>query len=124
MADSPGYRADRPAASTRSVDHRQHGIDTNLHVDETDDGYAVIVDLPGFERDDLAVRFEDGVLVPRRIDCRCGNERWRSPTHRRVTDVHLPEPYTDERRGRPTTTATEVTAALGRAIYSSRLEIE
>ncbi|WP_058994133.1 Hsp20/alpha crystallin family protein [Haloarcula sp. CBA1127] len=62
MFDAPENRADRPAASTRSVDHRQHGIDTNLHVDETDDGYVVMVDLPGFERDDLSVRFEDGVL--------------------------------------------------------------
>ncbi|NLV05268.1 Hsp20 family protein [Haloarcula rubripromontorii] len=59
--DSPEYRTDRPV-SMHSDDHRRHGIDTNLHVDETDDGYVVMVDLPGFERDDLAVRFEDGVL--------------------------------------------------------------
>ncbi|MFY4812660.1 Hsp20/alpha crystallin family protein [Haloarcula sp. AONF1] len=62
MFDAPENRADWSAASTRSDDHRRYGIDTNLHVDETDDGYAVMVDLPGFERDDLAVRFEDSVL--------------------------------------------------------------
>ncbi|GGK56199.1 Hsp20/alpha crystallin family protein [Haloarcula sebkhae] len=62
MFDAPENRADRPAANMRSDDHRRYGIDTNLHVDETDDGYAVMVDLPGFERDDLAVRFEDSVL--------------------------------------------------------------
>ncbi|MFU1779884.1 Hsp20/alpha crystallin family protein [Haloarcula japonica] len=60
--DRSEYRSDRPATGPRGSDHRRHGIDTNLHVDETDDGYAVMVDLPGFERDDLAVRFEDGVL--------------------------------------------------------------
>lgn len=61
LNDSPGRRADRPTDTVRSG-HGRHGIDTNLHVDETDDGYAVMVDLPGFERDDLVVRFEDGVL--------------------------------------------------------------
>jgi len=61
LNDSPGRRADRPTDTVRRG-HGRHGIDTNLHVDETDDGYAVMVDLPGFERDDLVVRFEDGVL--------------------------------------------------------------
>ena len=60
--DSPERRTDRPAAATRRGSHHRHGIDTNPHVDETDDGYAVMADLPGFERDDLVVRFEDGVL--------------------------------------------------------------
>ncbi|GCF14016.1 hypothetical protein Harman_19510 [Haloarcula mannanilytica] len=62
LNDSPGRRADRPTDTVRSG-HGRHGIDTNLHVDETDDEYAVMVDLPGFERDDLVVRFEDGVLT-------------------------------------------------------------
>lgn len=60
LDDESGRREDRPA--TRRGGHHRHGIDTNLHVDETDDGYAVMVDLPGFERDDLVVRFEDGAL--------------------------------------------------------------
>jgi HSP20 family protein len=36
---------------------------THFHVDETDDGYVVMADLPGFERADLAVRFDDGILT-------------------------------------------------------------
>jgi HSP20 family protein len=55
-----GRRDDRPAARTLSSGH--HGVDTNLHVDEGDDEYLVMADLPGFERDDLVVRFADGVL--------------------------------------------------------------
>ncbi|GAA3872381.1 hypothetical protein GCM10022627_25160 [Haloarcula argentinensis] len=48
---SPGYRADQPAAGTHSGGHRRNGIYTTLHIDETDDGYAVMVGLPGFGRD-------------------------------------------------------------------------
>lgn len=62
MDDGSERRADRPATDTARRHHR-YGMDTNLHVDETDDGYAVMVDLPGFERDDLVVRFEDGALT-------------------------------------------------------------
>ncbi|WP_336336523.1 Hsp20/alpha crystallin family protein [Haloarcula brevis] len=57
--DAPARLDDRP--DTRSGGHRR-SIDTNLHVDESDDEFVVMADLPGFERDDLVVRFEDGVL--------------------------------------------------------------
>ncbi|MDS0219931.1 Hsp20/alpha crystallin family protein [Haloarcula sp. S1AR25-5A] len=62
LNDSPSRRDDRPVTDTRQSGHGRHSIDTNLHVDETDDGYVVMVDLPGFEQDDLVVRFEDSVL--------------------------------------------------------------
>ncbi|KAA9399729.1 Hsp20/alpha crystallin family protein [Haloarcula sp. CBA1130] len=62
MDDGSERRTERPTTDTRRGRHHSHGIDTNLHVDETDDGYAVMVDLPGFERDDLVVRFEGGIL--------------------------------------------------------------
>ncbi|MFC7132990.1 MULTISPECIES: Hsp20/alpha crystallin family protein [Salinibaculum] len=39
--------------------------DTNLSVEPTDDGYVVMADLPGFEKDDLTISFEDGSLTVR-----------------------------------------------------------
>lgn len=53
-----------PALAPRTA-QRWSGIDTNIDVEETDDGYVVRVDLPGFETDDLSIRFEDGVLSVR-----------------------------------------------------------
>ena len=98
MADSPGYRTDRPTANTCSGNHRRHGIDTNLHVDKTDDGYAVMVDLPGFERDDLAVRFEDGLLSIQgestvAVETSDGARRH---SRRVVEQVAVPEPVVDD----------------------------
>lgn len=37
--------------------------DTNLRLEATDDGYLVHADLPGFESDELDIRFDDGVLT-------------------------------------------------------------
>ena len=39
------------------------GMDTNLAVERTDEGYAVMADLPGFETEDLSITFEDGTLT-------------------------------------------------------------
>ena len=36
--------------------------DSNLTVERDDDGYVVLADLPGFEKEDLDLRFDDGVL--------------------------------------------------------------
>jgi HSP20 family protein len=41
------------------------GVDTNVDVEETDEGYVVVADLPGFERADLTIRFDDGILTIR-----------------------------------------------------------
>ena len=46
----------------RSGDWR---TDTNITVEPTDEGYVVMADLPGFEKDDLTIRFEDGFLTVR-----------------------------------------------------------
>jgi HSP20 family protein len=40
-------------------------LDTNVTLEETDEGYVVVADLPGFETDELEVRFDDGVLAIR-----------------------------------------------------------
>jgi HSP20 family protein len=37
--------------------------DIHLTVEEADEGYVVLADLPGFERDEIDLRFEDGVLT-------------------------------------------------------------
>ncbi|WP_424001073.1 Hsp20/alpha crystallin family protein [Haloarcula salina] len=41
----------------------RHTVDTNVDVEETDAGFVVMADLPGFEKDDLSIRFDDGVLA-------------------------------------------------------------
>jgi HSP20 family protein len=55
---------DTPFAADSGTGVRRGGtIDTNVNVEETDDGYVVLADLPGFEKEDLSIRFEDGVLT-------------------------------------------------------------
>lgn len=39
------------------------GSDANLRAEETEDGYVAMADLPGFEKEDITVRFEDGLLT-------------------------------------------------------------
>lgn len=38
-------------------------LDTNLSLEPTDDGYVVLADLPGFETDEIDLRFDDGSLT-------------------------------------------------------------
>lgn len=37
--------------------------DTNLRLESTADGYVVLADLPGFQTEDIDLRFEDGTLT-------------------------------------------------------------
>lgn len=37
--------------------------DVNLSLEEAEDEYVVVADLPGFETDELDLRYDDGVLV-------------------------------------------------------------
>lgn len=37
--------------------------DVNLNIETGDDGYVVVADLPGFEREELDLRFDDGLLT-------------------------------------------------------------
>jgi len=39
--------------------------DSNMTVERRDGGYVVLADIPGFEKEELDVRFEDGVLTVR-----------------------------------------------------------
>jgi HSP20 family protein len=38
------------------------GWDAGISVEETDDGFVVLADLPGFDRDELSIRLHDDVL--------------------------------------------------------------
>lgn len=38
-------------------------FDTNLSLEPTDEGYVVLADLPGFEREEIDLRFDGGVLT-------------------------------------------------------------
>ncbi len=42
--------------------HDSGGWDAGVSVAETDDGFVVLADLPGFDRDDLSVRLHDDAL--------------------------------------------------------------
>ena len=37
-------------------------FDSNLSVETTDGGYVVLADLPGFEKEEIGLRFDDGML--------------------------------------------------------------
>lgn len=53
----------RQAAGGRNDGRGWHTADTNVTAEETDDGFVVMADLPGFETDNLSIRFDDGVLT-------------------------------------------------------------
>ncbi|MEF8807152.1 Hsp20/alpha crystallin family protein [Natronomonas sp.] len=69
--------------------------DTNLRLEATDDGYLVHADLPGFESDELDVRFDDGVLTIDAVHEVEDDDRSRSRRiHESVrvgADVHIEE---------------------------------
>ncbi len=44
-----------------STDYR----DTGARLERTDDGYVVLADLPGFEREEIDLQFDDGFLTIR-----------------------------------------------------------
>lgn len=64
--ETPAFGSASPAFGSafrpRAADWR---TDTNLSVEPTDEGYVVMSDLPGFEKEDLTIRFEDGFLTVR-----------------------------------------------------------
>jgi len=38
-------------------------FDTNPSLEPTDEGYQVLADLPGFEKEEIDLRFDDGILT-------------------------------------------------------------
>lgn len=59
MSQASGHPAASPLQNSKAVD------ESNFTVTETDDGYMVVADLPGFEKENLDLLFEDGVLTIR-----------------------------------------------------------
>lgn len=51
-----------PAIAGES-EHPSRTLDVAVDLHEADDGYTLYVDLPGFERDEIDLRVDDGVLV-------------------------------------------------------------
>jgi len=49
------------------LDHSGEGRmgrrDIHLHIEEADDGYVVFADLPGFEKEEIDLRFDEGFLT-------------------------------------------------------------
>jgi HSP20 family protein len=43
--------------------HGTSQSDANLNVETDDDGYVIVADLPGVEREELDLRFDDGLLT-------------------------------------------------------------
>ena len=87
------------------------GVEANVTVGPTDDGYVVTADLPGFEKDDLDITFDDGVLA---IDGETTVTSERGPmSHRRSRTVH-------ERLTVPEAVAVE---DLGASYHNGVLEI-
>jgi HSP20 family protein len=53
----------RRALPEGGYDHGyEFDFDSNLSVETTDGGYVVLADLPGFEKEEIDLRFDDGML--------------------------------------------------------------
>ena len=57
-----GYGPRNWDADRALPDFYRGGYDSNLSVESTDDGYVVLADLPGFEKEEIDLRFDDGML--------------------------------------------------------------
>jgi HSP20 family protein len=56
----------RPAIDVDAYTHRRSsGSDSNVTLEAIDGGYAVLADLPGFEKEEIDLRFDDGMLTIR-----------------------------------------------------------
>ena len=55
----PSMESMRPSFS---IGEYEYGTDSNLTLESTDEGYVVLADLPGFEKEEIDLRFDDGIL--------------------------------------------------------------
>jgi len=65
MGSRSGFETRTPFAAPEwsEWDRDEFDFDANVSMETDEDGHVVYADLPGFEREELDVRFEDGVLV-------------------------------------------------------------
>lgn len=62
--------------------------DAALSLEESDDGYLVVADLPGFEREEIDLSFDDGVLSIRGTHEVTDDQEYRQRTV--AESVHIP----------------------------------
>ena len=55
-----GGRRSRPAFETTASDTA--GWDAGVSIEETDEGFVILADLPGFDREELTIRLQDDQL--------------------------------------------------------------
>ena len=80
--------------ATAPVLAEDSGWDAGISLEATDDGYVVLADLPGFERDELSIRLHDDHLHLRGEHEVGSGAEYRSRT---VSEsVRLPEPVDPE----------------------------
>lgn len=53
---------DAPALEGRTHNHGEFRMGSNLSLERSDDGYVVYADTPGFDRDEIDLTFDSGVL--------------------------------------------------------------
>ena len=77
---------------TPSLEAGRAEDDTNLSTERYDDEYVVVVDIPGFETDEIDVRINDGVLtITGTHDADGDDDAVRNRRHRRVHErVRIP----------------------------------
>jgi HSP20 family protein len=79
---------------TTGIGSEGMGMGTNLTTETTDEGYVVVADLPGFEKSEIDLRFEDGILrIAAESDVESETETIRSRRQRSVHEsVRMPTP--------------------------------
>lgn len=84
------------------MDDAKYGIDdatfgfadANLRLDVDDEGYVAHADLPGFEKEEIDLWFDDGTLTVEAVQETDGDGERRT---RRVREsIHIPEPVVEE----------------------------
>ncbi|WP_440763818.1 Hsp20/alpha crystallin family protein [Natronorubrum sp. DTA7] len=77
--------ADEPVVGGEWGVESTFGTDPAATLEETDDGYVYVMDLPGFEKDDIDLTFDDGLLsIQAHTDVEAGSDAYRSVRSRRV----------------------------------------
>lgn len=90
--------------------------DINLSMEPDGDGYVVVADLPGFEKDEIALRFDDGLLtIDATHEVSDGDEDRASWRSRRVHEqLRVPGTVVEE----------EITASYRNGVLEIRLPTE
>ncbi|QFU81478.1 Hsp20/alpha crystallin family protein [Natronorubrum aibiense] len=97
--DTPGFGPALERGSEHEMMPSMVGDDTAATLEDEGDRYVYVMDLPGFEKSDIELTFDDGVLSIRaQTDVEEGSDAYRSVRSRRVgRQVPIPKAIvTDE----------------------------